>query len=212
MTTHELRKIREEMHQSPRSMASHLGISVCTYYLWERGRPIPPYFALAVQFLATQSLPKDPFLRRRPGDASRTKFAPGARFGRLTVVGNAPPTGGSRHGRVKVLCDCGEEKGMRTSNLLSAIQCCRHCPLGDAPIPVEETTPYQPYASVSPPLPAADPDEPEIDEPDIVWRLYNDRMERKREEELLAAADELNDDADPRDDLPPLDEDWEEGL
>ena len=66
MTTHELRRIREGMQQSPRFMADELGVNIHTYYLWERGREIPQYFAMAIKFLASQGLPKDPTFRLRP--------------------------------------------------------------------------------------------------------------------------------------------------
>lgn len=217
MTTYELRKIREELQQSPRSMADKLGISVHTYYAWERGQPIPKYFALAIRYLTTQDLPKDPSLRRRPMDPLRTRFSPGARFGHLVVIGSALPSGASRHGRVKVRCDCGEEKGVRASTLSSISQCGRYCKLNGTPPPPEEKTAYEPYAAEAPqfiPTPP-DPDQPDLDAPEIEWLKYHDRKEKARVAELEAAFDELNDEIAPCDDQPTLEEweaEWEEGL
>ena len=150
MTTHELRRIREGMQQSPRFMADELGVSIHTYYLWERGREIPQYFAMAIKFLASQDLPKDPTFRLRPADAFRTQFAKSSRFGRLVVVGVAPKAGVSRHSRVKVQCDCGVEKEMRTSCLAAATQCSRQCRLNGTPLPPTEVTTYKPYAPTTP--------------------------------------------------------------
>lgn len=203
MTTHELRKIREEMQQSPRTMADKLGINVNTYYLWERGREVPQYFALAIRFLATQNLPKDPHMRRRPDDARRTQFSPGARFGRLVVLGDAPPTKGSRHCRVKVQCDCGEETVMRATNLVDATRCGCYCRLNGTPLPTPEVTTYKPYtptAYVPPPPPESDPDEPDLDAPEVEWLKYHDRKAKRVAAAAAAAAAAEGDN------------EWEEGL
>ena len=210
MTTYELRQLREEMQQSPRSMAAKLGISVHTYYLWERGRDIPQYFALAIKFLAAQDLPADPTLRRKATIAYKTGFSKGARFGRLVVVGSAPKAGVSRHSRVKILCDCGAEKEMRTSCLTAATQCSRQCRLNGSPLPPPEVTPYKPYAPAAhpspPPPPDCDPDEPDLDAPDIEWLKYHARKEK---EPAARQATSSSDTPAP----PPADEEeWEEGL
>ena len=198
------------MQQSPRTMADKLGVSVHTYYLWERGREIPRYFALAIKFLATQGLPADPTLRHNATAAYKTGFSKGARFGRLVVVGIAPKAGVSRHSRVEVLCDCGEEKVMRTTSLAAATQCSRQCRLNGTPLPAPEETSYKPYtpaAYTTPAPPDCDPDEPDLDAPDIEWRKYNDRKEREAAAAVAAAttAAEATTTTTP-------DEEWEEGL
>ena len=197
MTAHELRKLREEKHQSPRSMADALGININTYYGYERGKPIPRYFQLAIKFLATQDLPKAPSRRRSASDAIRAEFAPGRRFGRLVVVGIAPHTGGSRHRRVQVQCDCGEWKVMRATSLAEASECGYYCPLKGTRFPSAEATSARMRSSTTeaPPLflpNPPDPDEPDLEAPDIEWLKYNDRKEREKAVELKAASGELN--------------------
>lgn len=216
MTAHELRQIRESKHQSPRSMADAIGVNVNTYYLWERGKPIPRYFQLAIRFLATQDLPKVASRRNSAIDASRNAFAFGARFGRMVVLGKAPTAGKSRHRRLKVQCDCGDIKVMRASSLVGATQCSIYCPLNGTPIPTAEKPAPQPAPRPTPrqtilptPIPPPpDPDEPDLDAPDIEWRKYNAR----KAAELQAAADALSDTIAACDDPTPLDEDWEDGL
>jgi DNA-binding XRE family transcriptional regulator len=141
MTTYELRKIREELQQTPRSMAHHLGAAVSNYYLWERGPPIPEKVASDIEFLATQDLPEDPSWHLRPMDALRTRFSPGARFGNLVVVGKSMLSGANPHSRVKVRCDCGGETGVRASHLLSMSHCGRYCKLKITPPQPEKKDP-----------------------------------------------------------------------
>ncbi len=181
------------MQQSPRSVADKLGISVSTYYLWERGRPIPPHFEYAVRFLSTQNLPKDPTLRHRPGTAFLTRFASGARFGRLVVADFVPPSPGSRHTRVEAKCDCGVVGVVRTSFLTTTSQCGRRCKLEGTPFPAD------PLLDPAPAPPTADSDEPDLEAPDIVWRLHNDRKAREKEA--------LNNPT-----PAPAEEEWEAGL
>jgi len=172
-------------------MADKLGINIHTYYNWERGREIPRYFALAIRFLATQDLPKDPHLRHKATTAYRTGFTRGARYGRLVVVGSAPRVGVSRHTQVKVQCDCGVEKEMRTTNLAAATQCSRQCRLNGTPLPTPEVTTYNPYAPtayVPPPPPESDPDEPDLDAPEVEWLKYQDRKAKKVAAAAAAAA------------------------
>jgi hypothetical protein len=120
-------------------MADALGINIATFYLWERGKPIPKHFELAIKFLATQELPKAQQNRRKPDGGFQTKFAPGARFGRLVVVANVTQEAGrSRHRRVQVQCDCGEWKVMRATLVAGAMECSYHCPLKGTRIPTAE--------------------------------------------------------------------------
>lgn len=134
-TLSELQRLRVQMRQAPRTMATLLGVRLPTYYRWEKLKNASKAVTMAVRFLATQDIPEDPQFMQRQDRSSKTRFLPGARFGRLVVLRLLPPIGSGMNLRVAVQCDCGVAKTWYTGMLNKHRQCSKTCPLTSEPFP-----------------------------------------------------------------------------
>ena len=154
ITASELRNLRVQLRQTPRSMAKHLGVCPARYYRWERVGKVPLLASLAVQLIALLGLPEECPLLRRNARSSRERFQTGTRLGRLVVLRLIKP-GGGQNLRVAVQCDCGVAKTWQAPMLNRYRQCSITCALSKALMPPDAppTTP--------PPPDSQTPDAPE---------------------------------------------------
>ena len=184
MTASELFEIRQNLCQTPQSMAKLLGRNVNTYYCYERGGVINASLAMAVRYLATQAIPPVTQPKARTIKTFLARFAPGARFGYLVVEEEAPRVCGKR--RFRVVCDCGAEKIMSAPALAQSIRCGARCTAGGT-LPSASTSPSA-LATTPLPLPFdLDPSMPDLDDDDdITWLRYHHR----KAEEAAATVEE----------------------
>lgn len=138
LTAANLRKMRLQMQQTPRSMAKLLGVRLARYYQWERVGKFPVVISLAMKFLATQEPPAEAPLIQRRVRSSQERFQAGARLGRLVVLRIIKP-GGGMNLRIAVQCDCGVVKTWQAPMLNRYRQCSRTCALADTPLPPDAT-------------------------------------------------------------------------
>lgn len=192
LTALQLYEIRAQLRQSAVAMAGILGVNSNTYYHYERTGKIPRPVAVAARFLATQTQ-----IAERPTEKTRTvakfksRFLPGARFGKLVVVSHSPTPKGSRRPQVQVRCDCDKELVLRIHDLELMTHCGPTC----------KVRPPKPQLVIAdaPTNSGADPDEPDLEAPTIEWLKYNDRKAREKEA--------------PNSPTPaPAEEEWEAGL
>lgn len=152
LTASELRRLRVQMGQTPRSMANILGVRLPLYYQWEREGKVSPVASLAVRLLASQAPPEDKPLPERRTRSYSERFQPGTRFGRLVVLRLIHP-GHGLNMRVAVQCDCGVVKTWQANMMDKYRQCSRTtCALADTPFPDDAPIP----ATAAPSTPTPD--------------------------------------------------------
>lgn len=140
LTASELRHLRVQMQQTPRSMAELLGVRLPRYYQWEREGKISIAVSLAVRFLATQDPPAHKPLPARRARSYSERFQPGTRIGRLVVLQIFRP-GLGMNLRIAVQCDCGAAKTWQANMLDRYHQCSTTCALADTPVPDDADAP-----------------------------------------------------------------------
>ncbi len=140
LSASELRDLRVKMKQNPRSMAKLLDVDLPRYYRWERKGGATQTVALAMHFLALQSLPDEAPRLRRTNQPFRQRYKPGTRVGRLVVLNFVEQPSGMNL-RIAVQCDCGVAKTWQVSMLSKARQCSASCALAKEPFPPDAPPP-----------------------------------------------------------------------
>lgn len=192
MTALELLNLRLEMKQTPVTLAALLGVNVHTYYRWERTGAIPSGMVTCLNLLSQKELaPARKSTDRRITRNIKLKFMNGVRYGNLVIVGPAAPIGTSHHRHLKVRCECGVEKVVRSSVLLGMTKCGNNC---EAKAFVEVATPGSTMSDLG--------DMPDLDAPQSEWSAYH---VRKLHERAAALPPELPTRVEE-------DEEWEAGL